>query len=260
MSRASIFSIVAVTILLFAFQWNKRQRNVMWVIPDDIETPAPLIIALHPHGVAGGMFAQMSGLKPLAKRDGVVIAFPSAYIYEWNDGAYSRRHEEDDTRVILDIIEEAQEKADIDLSRVYLVGYSNGAMMALRAASEAPETFAGVASISGTMIRRFTEKPTTPLDVLIVHGTDDRTIKMTGGIEYMSTQQIAQYWAKVADCDDSVFDEPMNFSDRLSIITTENCEHIIESVVIQGMGHNWSDNVYNTPERIWEFFGLRRQD
>lgn len=167
MNRANIFSIVVVAILLFAFQWNKRQRNITWFIPDDIENPSPLIIALHPHGMSGGMFAQISGLRPLAERDGVVIAFPSAYIYEWNNGAHSRRHQEDDTQVILDIIEEAKEKAPIDLSRVYLVGYSNGAMMALRAASEAPETFAGAASISGTMIRRFAEKSTTPLDILI---------------------------------------------------------------------------------------------
>ena len=90
----------------------------------------------------------------------------------------------------------------------------------------------------------------------IVHGTDDRTIKMSGGIEYMSTQQIAQYWAKVANCNLSPFDEPVNFDERLAIFTTVNCEQTIELVLIKGMGHNWSDNMYDTPQKIWEFFGF----
>ena len=58
-------------------------------------------------------------------------------------------------------------------SRVYVVGESNGGMLAYRLACDFPEDFAAIAAVSATSVVTERCNATRPVSVMAVHGTAD---------------------------------------------------------------------------------------
>ncbi len=74
----------------------------------------------------------------------------------------------------------------LDANRVYLTGFSQGAIMSLYLALHSPETVAGVVAMSGrlieaTLIERAEDARLAGLPILAVHGTDDRVLTIAEG-------------------------------------------------------------------------------
>ena len=89
--------------------------------------------------------------------------------------------EVDDVAFIREVVSEVSERVDVDASRVYATGHSNGGLMALRLACEASDVFAAVVAVgapgsdwSGCDVAR-------PAPVLVVHGAMDRCAPLDGG-------------------------------------------------------------------------------
>ncbi len=83
-------------------------------------------------------------------------------------------------------IAEATTAYDLDASRVYLAGFSQGAIMSLYLALHAPEVVAGVVAMSGrligaTLAERADDARLAGLPVLAVHGLHDRVLPITEG-------------------------------------------------------------------------------
>jgi poly(3-hydroxybutyrate) depolymerase len=57
-----------------------------------------------------------------------------------------------DVGYLVDVVHAVAASVPVDLTRVYIVGFSNGGMMALRAICSAPETFAAAGSVSGPFL------------------------------------------------------------------------------------------------------------
>ncbi|MBM4363333.1 MAG: dienelactone hydrolase family protein [Deltaproteobacteria bacterium] len=78
---------------------------------------------------------------------------------------------------ILDLIENIEQDFDVASSRIVLVGFSQGGMLALDVMLHAPREFAGVAVLSGTFIAEDDWGPRFParkgVPVLMSHGTHD---------------------------------------------------------------------------------------
>jgi polyhydroxybutyrate depolymerase len=75
-------------------------------------------------------------------------------------------------------------KYAVDRSRVYLVGFSSGGMMAQRFAMEKTHEIAGIVPIAASipvplMERRI--KPEVPVPVMMINGTDDSAFPWKGG-------------------------------------------------------------------------------
>jgi phospholipase/carboxylesterase len=69
----------------------------------------------------------------------------------------------------------------IDTQRVYLVGFSQGAIMSYSIALTRPDKVAGIAAMSGRLLEEVkphiaTQESLKPLHVYIAHGTDDRVL------------------------------------------------------------------------------------
>ncbi|MBC8137034.1 MAG: alpha/beta fold hydrolase [Fibrella sp.] len=74
----------------------------------------------------------------------------------------------------------------VDADRVYLTGFSQGAIMSLYLALHAPETVAGVAAMSGrlieaTLTERAEDARLAGLPILAVHGIYDRVLTIAEG-------------------------------------------------------------------------------
>lgn len=76
----------------------------------------------------------------------------------WNAGICCALALRNDVGYLVDVVHAVEASVPIDLTRVYVVGFSNGGMMALRAICSAPETFAAAGSVSGPFLGTTCEK------------------------------------------------------------------------------------------------------
>lgn len=111
----------------------------------------------------------------------------------------------DDVGFLKDLIVRMAGDFAVDPDRVYVSGFSNGAMMANRMACEASELFAAVALVGGRVEPGFECVPTRALPLLQVNGGQDGTVPYDGrvsdtGYFYAKPRSIAEHWNSGAAC------------------------------------------------------------
>lgn len=158
------------------------ERTYVLGVPDnyDESQPLPLLVALHGAGGNGMEMAEHAGLGDVPTQAGAIVAYPDAIDESWN---YLFGEEGvDDTGFIRALIDETVAEYAIDESRVYLTGYSNGGLMAVRLRCEMADTFAAVAVLSATMTISLAQNcvDASPLPYLLVLGDRDEVFPWNG--------------------------------------------------------------------------------
>jgi len=124
------------------------------------------------------------------KYDFILIApngsgrFNKEILLTWNAGrcgGFARDSNAKDTKFIDSIIEQTAGSYNIDRTRVYLTGLSNGAMLSYKIASQLSGKIAGFAPVCGSM-NYLPSTPKNPIPVIIFHGTADRHVLYKGGV------------------------------------------------------------------------------
>ncbi len=87
---------------------------------------------------------------------------------------------------LITFIDEAVNAYDLDPARVYLMGFSQGAIISLSVALTRPEKVAGVVAMSGRVLPEIAPliappEALTGLPVFVAHGTDDRVLPIHHG-------------------------------------------------------------------------------
>lgn len=222
--------------------------------------PKPLIIALHASGSTGSLLARSTGLTEIAEAAGYMVVYPNGTglaidARTWNSGGccgYAQMHKVDDVAFLRALIDKLAAEGLADRKRVYILGLSNGGMMAYRMATEAPELFKGVAVVSAVMdIAPDTVKTGVP--VLHIHGSDDPFIPFLGGIGSKEPSQIPRLsvaksiepWIRAngADPKPDVSDIPDTAGDGTTVrrYTYHSKTDPLAVVLyeVKGGGHNW---------------------
>ncbi len=111
----------------------------------------------------------------------------------------------DDVGFLKELVARIASNFAVDTNRVYVAGFSNGAMMANRIACEASELFAAVALAGGRVEPGFECTPKRPLPLLQMNGGADETVPYDGrvsdtGYFYASTTSIAEHWNNGVAC------------------------------------------------------------
>ena len=145
---------------------------------------APTVIVLHGALISAEYTEQWYGFAEAAKRHGFAAVFPRGRSLLWNDGRKAAWGSgADDVGFLKRLARELVTRGTADPERLYLVGVSNGGMMALRMLCEAPEPFAGIATVIASMPEavgaRCRSRP--PMSVLMFNGTADPVIPYRGG-------------------------------------------------------------------------------
>jgi phospholipase/carboxylesterase len=183
---------------LMLFAWASMYVQVaaaqpLTVIHQAPRKPAPgkppLLVLLHGHG------ADEKDLLPMVLRldPRFAIASPRAPFriregsYSWMNGNTGADLDEA-RRAVLECIDQAVSSTGADASRVYVAGFSQGAMLALAIALTEPQKIAGAAVLSGRLSGTIRDHYA-PLDtlrgfpILVTHGTEDRQIPVRSARE-----------------------------------------------------------------------------
>jgi polyhydroxybutyrate depolymerase len=115
-------------------RFQGQERSYLLYEPKRRRPRAPLVILLHASRQSAEDMRRTTGyaFEALAEQHGFVAVYPESYGRRWNDcrqaGRYrARRHNIDDVGFVLALIDQLAKTADVDPTRVFLVGYSSGA-------------------------------------------------------------------------------------------------------------------------------------
>ncbi len=251
------------------------------------DVPTPVVFCIHGLGQDAVLFC-VTGAAMDAKSDeaGFILVMPNGYQNSWNAGTCcggASSEQLDDVALFRAIFDEVGKHVNIDLDRVYATGLSNGGYMSYRLACDAADIFTAVAPGAGAIgindigggtnaSSDFVEcKPSRPVSVLDIHGTDDPLIP------YSLQAQSLSLMATNNGCTTSTSpaSQPPSGGDT-TCVTYEGCASGTEltGCTIQGGGHCWfgspdcgtgggdiglaivganSDTMKNT-DAVWDFF------
>jgi polyhydroxybutyrate depolymerase len=173
-------------------EFGGRVRTYAIVAPAFQQAGAGVLLVFHRSQSSGNEMRRIVGgvLERIAERDNVIVVYPDGYEGHFNDcrrvASYSARTlAVDDTGFARHIVERLIAARAVDARRVYALGDSNGAHMAIRLALEAPELIAGIMAIGAgvpvadNMNCEASAMPTRR--VVLVAGTEDPINPYEGG-------------------------------------------------------------------------------
>jgi polyhydroxybutyrate depolymerase len=179
-----------------------------------------------------------------------IAVYPEAIARAWNAGSCcggAPRRGPDDVGFLTALLDRLKNDYRVDEARVFVAGVSNGAMMAYRFACERAELITAVGSVAGA-IRTEECRPSRPVSVLEVHGTEDTLVPYEGGMPsaieaqgvspYASTRDLARQWAGINACPPPA---PVAVAGPVSTESWAGCARgsAVKLVTVQGGGHLW---------------------
>ena len=114
----------------------------------------------------------------------------------WSVGGWTTGSAADDVGFTEALLDSLTNEYNIDLTRVYSTGFSNGGFFSFLLACQLSHKFAAVASVGGSMTPLIYNNcnPAHPTPILEVHGTDDGVIPYNGGAWTWPIDDLLQYW------------------------------------------------------------------
>jgi polyhydroxybutyrate depolymerase len=237
-------------------------RHWLAHVPSHHHGPMPVVLLLHGAGGNSRNVMRQSGIGGVADERGVLVIAadgtsprpdsPPRFLGNpqmWNDGSGRRTgpaYEIDDVGFLAALLDKVAQRHTVDEARVYAMGFSNGASMALRLAAELPERIAAVAADAG---HPFVPPAagTRPVPTICVCGTVDPLIPLDGGkvglpwgtstLQPPYTERV-EWWARKQGCAPTpVSDAPAPGVARSSWIGPNGAE--VALYLVEGAGHVW---------------------
>ncbi len=152
------------------------------------DRPAPLVLVFHGGGGNADNMATYYNWIPESDQQGFIVAFPNgtsgpAGLSTWNAGnccGYAQSNNVDDIGFVKAILADMKSKYNVDRSRVFGAGFSNGGMLTYRLACEMSDQFKAVASVAGTD-NDFNCRPSRPVSIMHIHALNDENVPFGGG-------------------------------------------------------------------------------
>ena len=253
------------------------ERNYIAIVPDNYSGEEKFGLMFAFHGGGGNMknFAfghinpQGGGREEFHERaaeEKIILVYPQGTFYQernqtsWNIFDHEDQSEgfSDDVGLIEGIISEFTEKLNIDLERVYAVGYSRGGDFAQFLGRRLSCIFAGVGSVGSSSATtpvfmepelRFIPQGDNPVSVLMIKGDLDLKRPWEGGLNNNSnytSSGIQDYedWLSNNGCNEMSSIEKVLNPDSSYLFFNENCSDNVITQIIRGyhLAHIWPDH------------------
>ncbi len=248
----------------------------------------PLVLVLHGGGGHAANGEAMSGFTALAAKEKFIVVYPEGSgrmqdrLLTWNAGhccGYAMQNRVDDVGFINALLDRLIRAYPVDPQRIYVIGISNGGMMAHRLGSELSQRIAAIAPVVAALFGD-EKQPALPVSALMINGMLDRSVPYQGGppggrfpdawdgtpVKPAIAQ--AEFWGRINRCSQPVREE------RGAVLHWRySCPagQAVELYLLQDTGHTWpggrggrrgADDPGSTLDAtavIWEFFRKRRR-
>jgi polyhydroxybutyrate depolymerase len=263
-------------------------RTYILHVPESVDNskPAPLVFVLHGGGGTAKRMNTLTGFNKVSDQYGFILCYPQGIDKQWNDGRnvnITRINgiEVNDVKFISSLIDTLIQKYDIDSSRIYACGISNGGMMSFRLGCELNNKIAAIAPVAISMSEYMYNscKPGKPVPLMYIFGNEDPLVPYKGGSisfgrgEVVSVENTLAFWGKNNECSDSPVITAIDKEDddtyvKKFVFSGETQRNEIVFYLIYGGGHTWpggrqylpefivgrTSQEFNASEVIWKWF------
>jgi polyhydroxybutyrate depolymerase len=173
----------------------------------------PLLVDLHGYTGSGKSQAAYTFLQEAAYDRGLAYVAPdgledSLGSQYWNATTACcdfNKSGVDDVAFIESLIKKIKSSANIDSSRIYIFGHSNGHFMSYAYLCSGTDEVAAVAGLAGAMDPNIASCRAKPSNILHIHGEKDGTILFEGGAlfgnRYTAALETVDRWAFINSCE-----------------------------------------------------------
>lgn len=280
---------VVEAVSFYAHNWSNgsivssgRTRTYLLHVPRsyDRTRPTPLVISMHAAALWPAVQRDISQWNTVADEHGFIVVYPSGVgragprIWRVNRGPGLMA----DVRFIADLIDTLQATYNIDATRIYADGLSNGGGMAFVLSCTLSDRIAAVGMVAAALLLPWdwcTDQR--PVPMIAFHGTADRITPYHGGLSWVAPRAFpdvptfAANWARRNGCAPSVSDAVVATDVTRRAYTHCAGDAAVVLYTIQRGGHSWpggqpvpewfagptSRNVDATRE-MWAFFREHR--
>lgn len=266
---------------------NGKKRSYILHLPPSHKKGAklPLVIALHGGGGNAENMVNMSGFSEKADKENFAVVYPNGsgrfgnILLTFNAigcCSYAMKEKVDDVAFISKLIDSLAADYSIDTKRVYVTGFSNGALLSHLIAAELPNKIAAAAPVAGAVFVS-TPKPKGKVAMLMIHGMDDTAVPVNGGMStrsivnpnqsepFKSVADTTRYWTVNSNCNSSP-EKTVKGNVTTEKFTGCSGGSDVEVVLIKGGLHAWPGGKkgrdegdepsrdLNATDVIWDFF------
>ena len=229
----------------------------------------PVLFAFHGYGGSAIRHLNYTNYFPIADSENFIVIYPqgattATLSTHWNVGGWTSKSTIDDLDFVDTVISLLKDKIQIDETRIYSSGMSNGGYMGYHLACNLSSKFAAIASVTGSMTNdTFNEcDPTHPTPILQIHGLLDFIVPYDGNAGSKSIPDVINYWVNYNSC--NLDPETLIKYDDYSLVVYETYSNCLNDVNVKlilhpEMGHDWpSTQSYNinASSEIWNFVSM----
>ena len=236
--------------------------------PNNLDTneSIPVLFAFHGYGSSAIRHLSYTNYFPLADTENFIVVYPqgattATLSSHWNVGGWTSKSTINDLDFVDTVIGLIKDKVQIDETRIYSSGMSNGGYMGYHLACNLSDKFAAIASVTGSMTISTYDNcsPSHPTPILQIHGLLDFVVPYNGNSGSKSISDVMSYWSNYSSCN-SEPDTLIKY-DNYALIRYETYVNCLNNVNIKlilhpTMDHTWPNiNSHNisASNEIWDF-------
>ncbi len=233
-----------------AFVSSGENREYLLHVPSsyDPSKPTPLVISMHGAGLWGAVQKEISQWNELADEQRFIVVYPSALggegvrVWRVEPGTELAK----DVRFISELIDTLEASFNINSTRIYANGLSNGGGMSFVLSCTLSDRIAAVGMVGAAQTLPWSWcKDQRPVPMIAFHGTADRHVPYNGGSAWMASTRFPNVptwtanWARRNRCGAKPFESTMAPDVIRRAYTSCADDADVVLFTIQGGGHTW---------------------
>lgn len=256
-----------------------EKREFLLYVPSsyDCTEPTPLVISLHGAMSWPAFQMKISQWNAAADENGFIVVYPSGTgtgPKTWYMERAQTPSQMPDVKFISDLIDTLEAAYNIDPTRIYANGLSNGGGMAFALSCTLSDRIAAIGAVSAAQSLPWSWcADSTPVPMIAFHGTADPIVPFNGGKVWIAPDTFPDVgtwvgnWARRNRCAPNPIDSVI----APDVIRSEYTECTDDATVVlytvEGGGHAWpggkplpkwlvghTSNAIDATNRMWAFF------
>ena len=246
---------------------DSMQRDYIIHIPSsyNINTPIPLVFCFHGYTSNASTIMTYTNFNYISDTAGFIVVYPQGTLLQgtthWNVGGWTTGSTVDDVGFSISLLDSISNEYNIDATRVYSTGMSNGGYMSFLLACQMSDKIAAIASITGSMTPQTYNScnPQHPTPILQIHGTNDQVVPYLGDPTWTkSIDDVLQYWADYNNCNTTPTITAIASAVEYIVYDGGDNSVTTEHFKIYGGDHDWpgvwGNMDIDASNEVWKFF------